>query len=309
MTTPAIIISPLDSSAHGIIVLGSAITDCNERFCRILACGRDDLIGKPLLDLCPEVQSDGAFSRERWQRRSQAACAGLAQWFPWQFRNCEGRRVHALVHLACPDTAGQELVAHVHDLSNLQHAGWIKPETQARLQRVLDHTKAVIFVKDRSGRYVFANRELERVARMPAERIIGHTDQELWPPEIAAHFQANDAQVIQQRTAAEFEVTAEVGHQRKTFLSFKFPLFAADGEPYAVCGVATDITDGKRTQDALTKAALAVSSAQGPTVYQELVRYVATILEVDAAFIAAPHEADGTQMCVHAFYFDGALQG
>ena len=297
-----------DRVMHGVVVLDDKIVECNERFCRILECTRDELVGRPLLDLCPELQSDGAFSRERWQRRWQAACTGMPQWFPWQFRNCSGRRVHALVHLGCDEGEGGALTAHVHDLSNLQRAGWISPETQAKLQRVLDHTKAVIFVKDRDGRYVFANRELERVVRMTAERIVGHTDQELWPPEVAAHFQANDAQVLQQRTAAEFEVTADVGRQRRTFLSFKFPLFGIDGEPYAVCGVATDITDPKRTQEALTNAALAVSSAQGSSVYQELVRYLATILEVEAAVISAPHEFDTAQLCVRAFYMDGEIK-
>lgn len=297
----------LGIATHGIALIGEAVEECNERFCRMIGSGREALLGKPLLDLCPQVQADGAFSRERWQRRAQAARAGLAQWFPWQFRNGEGRRVHALVHLSA-QPAREALIAHVHDLSNLRQAGWIKPESLARLQDVLDHTKAVIFVKDTGGRYVFANRELERVVRMPAEQIVGHTDHELWPPEAAEHFRANDAQVLQQRSAIEFEVTAEVGRQRRIFLSFKFPLFRADGEPYAVCGIATDITERKRTQDALASAALAVSSAQGASVYQELVRYLATILEVDAAFIAAPGAGGECHMRMHAFFLDGEIR-
>jgi PAS domain S-box-containing protein len=297
----------LDIGTHGIVLLGDAIEACNERFCGMLGRDRDSLLGRPLLEVCPQVQADGAFSRERWQRRAQAARGGLPQWFPWQFRNAEGRRVHALVHLSA--NGCDALVAHVHDLSNLRQAGWIKPESLTRLQDVLDHTKAVIFVKATNGRYVFANRELERVVRMPAEQIVGHTDHELWPPEVAAHFRANDAQVLQQRSAIEFEVTAEVAHQQRTFLSFKFPLFRADGEPYAVCGIATDITERKRTQDALTSAALAVSSAQGATVFQELVRYLATILGVDAAFIAAPGEdGDECSMHMHAFFLDGEIR-
>ncbi|MGE5526191.1 MAG: PAS domain S-box protein [Rhodospirillaceae bacterium] len=300
--------APLRIATHGLVVLGDTVQACNERFCRMMGQAREALVGRPLLEVCPQVQADGAFSRERWQRRTQAAKSGLPQWFPWQFRNAGGRRVHALVHLSA--TANDTLVAHVHDLSNLQQAGWIKPESLSRLQDVLDHTKAVIFVKDLEGRYVFANRELERVVRVPAEQIVGHTDHELWPPEVAQHFRANDAQVLRERSAIEFEVGAEVAHQQRTFLSFKFPLFGADGEPYAICGIATDITDRKRTQDALTSAALAVSSAQGATVFQELVRYLATILGMEAAFIAAPWPEGGDQchMRMHAFFLDGEVR-
>jgi len=35
-----------------------------------------------------------------------------------------------------------------------------------------------------------------------------------------------------------------------------------------VCGIATDVSDRKRLEDALRSSALAVSSAQGPTVFQ-----------------------------------------
>src|SRR5215212_9340953 len=123
--------NPVETAVHGVIVLDGAITDCNPRFCSIIGCEREEVIGKAFLDLSPEVQSDGAFSSERWQRRWHAACAGLPQWFAWQFRNCDGKRVHALVHLRSDPAAGTGLLAHVHDLSNLSHAGWIKPETQA----------------------------------------------------------------------------------------------------------------------------------------------------------------------------------
>ena len=302
--------SPLPSNAvHGIAVLGEGITDCNARFCRLIGRERTALIGRTPLELSPRVQADGALSSERWSRRWQAARAGLPQWFPWQFRNAEGERVHALVHLAGPQPGEATLVAHVHDLSNLREAGWIKPESHARLRDVLDHTKAVIFVKDREGRYVFANRELERTVRMPAGQIVGRTDHEIWPPEVAAHFRANDAQVLRERTAIEFEVTVEVAHERRTFLSFKFPLFGADGEPYGLCGIATDITERKRTQDALTSAALAVSSAQGASVLQELVRYLATILVVDGALIATRHEEEAPyRMHVHALFLDGRIR-
>ena len=298
-----------DDAVHGLILLGEVVGDCNERFCAILGRGRAEIVGRPFLELCPDVQADGAFSSERWQRRWQAARAGFAQWFPWQFHDPQGGKVHALVHLSAEAGTDGLLKARVHDLSRLRYMHWEKPESQARLQDVLDHSKAVIFVKDLEGRYVFANRELERAVRIPAEAIIGRTDREIWPPELAERFRADDAQVLRERAATEFEVVGTVNGQRMTFGSFKFPLFGPDGEPYAVCGIATDITERRRTQDALTSAALAVSSAQGATVFQELVRYLATILETDAALITTPSDekAAGT-MRVHAFFLDGEIR-
>ncbi|MGZ5126322.1 MAG: PAS domain S-box protein [Burkholderiales bacterium] len=309
MTSDAVSASTLAGRAHGVFVLANVIVDCNDRFCGTLQTARAALVGKSPLDISPRHQADGAQSVERWQRRLQAARAGLKQWFPWQFRSADGRPVHTLVHLGMdPRAAGHRLVADVHDLSNLAHAGWVKPGSEARLQHVLDNTKAVIFVKDREGRYIFANRELERAVRMSAEKIVGHTDYDIWPRELAERFRASDARVLADRSASEFEVTTKEEARPRTFHSFKFPLFDAHGEPYAVCGIATDITNTKRTEEALTSAALAVSSAQGASVFQELVRYLATILQVDCAVISTPGANTACNMRVHAFFLDGEIR-
>ena len=109
----------------------------------------------------------------------------------------------------------------------------------------------------------------------------------------------------------EFEVTADVARERRRrFSRSSFRCSAPTASSYGLCGIATDITERKRTQDALTNAALAVSSAQGASVFQELVRYLATILEVDArAHRGARTRTRGSRMRVHAFYLDGEVAG
>jgi PAS domain S-box-containing protein len=60
-------------------------------------------------------------------------------------------------------------------------------------------------------------------------------------------------------------------------------------------------------EDALRNAALAVSSAKGEAVFPELVRYLATILNVDIAFIALPKDGDSCALQMLAFCMDGAI--
>ncbi len=129
------------------------------------------------------------------------------------------------------------MVARVHDLSHVRNAEWIKPESRVRLQQVLDHTKAIIFVKDLDGRYVFANRELERAVRIPAERIIGHTDDELWPPELAEQFRTADAQVLRERSGTEFELMGNVGGQRRPSLHSSSRSSAPTARPMRCAGL------------------------------------------------------------------------
>ena len=297
----------LESKSHGVMVVGERVENCNEVACHLLGMARSQLIGKSVVELSPTIQVDGTVSFERWQRRIHAARAGQPQWFQWQFRGSDGTRVHALVHLSAEAEASC-VIAQVHDLSKISGAGWVHQESESRLKYVLEHKKAVIFVKDRDGHYIFANHELERTVRRPAQEIIGRTDRELWGPELAERFRRNDLEVLQQRQAIEFEVTDPYSDRQRTFLSFKFPLFDSDGTPYAVCGIASDISERKRIEDALRSAALAVSSAQGSTVFQELVRYLATTLRLDCAFVAVPYEDDRRTMHVLAFFLDGQIK-
>jgi PAS domain S-box-containing protein len=63
-----------------------------------------------------------------------------------------------------------------------------------------------------------------------------------------------------------------------------------------------------RTEAALRSAALAVSSAKGEAVFPELVRYLATILKADIAFIALPDVDDSCRLRMLAFYMDGTIR-
>jgi PAS domain S-box-containing protein len=309
MNTTSDLSKHLDRAAHGVIAIGDAIERCNDAACRILELDRGALIGKSVVELSPDIQSDGTLSADRWARRIHAAKAGLPQWFQWQFRRDGAGAVHALVHLSAATRDGHSVViGEVHDLSRLSGAGWESEASAARLRNVLEHTKPVIFVKDRHGRYIFVNHELERVVRRPAQEIIGRSDRELWRAELAERFRANDLQVLERGQAIEFQVTDAFGEQQRTFLSFKFPLFDAENRPYAVCGIASDISERKYIEDALRGAALAVSSAQGATVFQELARYLATTLKVDCSIIAVPQEGDTCNMRVLAFLLDGEIR-
>ena len=62
-----------------------------------------------------------------------------------------------------------------------------------------------------------------------------------------------------------------------------------------------------RTEDALRGAALAVSTAAGEGVFRELVRAIATILDVEVAFIALPKDEDARTLKMLAYYADGRM--
>ena len=119
------------------------------------------------------------------------------------------------------------------------------------LQDVADNTTAVIYVKDADGRFLFTNRRFEQLFHLTTEQIVGHTNHEIFPREIADAFRTNDLQVLERNSTVEYEELAPHEDGLHTYLSIKFPLCDHTGTPYATCGISTDITERKRIENTL----------------------------------------------------------
>lgn len=141
--------------------------------------------------------------------------------------------------------------------------------SQQLLQELANTTTAVIYVKDVDGRFLFVNRRFEDLFKLTSDQIIGHTNHEIWPREIADVFRANDVEVLAKNATVEYEEQAPHQDGLHTYLSIKFPLRGHDGTPYATCGVSTDITERKlaenvlRTKEAQLRFALASTGIGG----------------------------------------------
>jgi PAS domain S-box-containing protein len=135
-------------------------------------------------------------------------------------------------------------------------------ESEERLQSILNHAPAAIFIKDRAGRYLFMNDECARVLRVNREQALGHTDRDFLSPELAAHFMANDQRVWesgQLRTVEERVPQADGVH---ISLVQKFLLRDSEGRPYALSGIALDITPHLQLEAAIQASEARLQLAQ-----------------------------------------------
>jgi two-component system, cell cycle sensor histidine kinase and response regulator CckA len=130
-----------------------------------------------------------------------------------------------------------------------------RDDAKTLIQRVLDQTKAVIYIKDLEGRFIFVNGQFSRVFGLPPDGVLGKADHDLFPAEHADGFRKNDLHVQSTRSHLEIEETAvHCDGSAHTYLSLKFPLDDSAGKLVGVCGISTDVTQYRMLERELSTA-------------------------------------------------------
>ena len=239
----------VEANVVGIVMwnLEGAITEANEAFLQMVQYAREDIVSGRVrwTELTPT----------EWRDRDKRAIAdlkvtGIFQPFEKEYFRKDGSRVPVLLGGAFLEGSGSEGVAFVLDLTEQKRAQEKLRESETRLQAFLGNTPNLVFLKDRQGRYLYVNNEFRKAFQITEEQIRGKRDDEIFPAEQAAVFQASDRQVLEAGIPMEFEEVAQQEDGQHISIVHKFPLFDSEGEIYAVGGVVTDITERKREESA-----------------------------------------------------------
>ncbi len=125
---------------------------------------------------------------------------------------------------------------------------------EERFRAIIDNTDALIFMKNRSQEYDVMNRKMREILGVAEGKVVGLSDHDLFPKEVAEAIQSNDRSVLQESKAMQFEQVIPWGGGWHTYVSLKFPLLDSAGAPYAIAGVSTDITPLKEAQQRAVQA-------------------------------------------------------
>ncbi len=208
---------------------------------------RETLIGKTDYDFFPKTEADFFTQKDR-----EVLAGRTLVDIPEEIihTHSQGPRYLHTKKIPLLDEKGnpQYLLGISQDITDRKHAETALRESEGRLQAILDHSSTVIYLKDLEGRYLFINRSFERIFHIDRNAVKGKTDLDLFPPDIAKTFMANDKKALESGPAFEQEEVAPHEDGLHTYISNKFPLLTADGVPYAVCGISTDITNRKKAE-------------------------------------------------------------
>jgi PAS domain S-box-containing protein len=145
-------------------------------------------------------------------------------------------------------------LAMMQDITERRQTESALKQSEERLRSLMMNSPSLVFFKALDGRYLYVNRQFERLFQLPEGHIIGKTDYEVFSYEQASQFVANDQRVLQETHAIETEETAHYDDGIHTNLVMKFPVRGADGAAWGIGGIVSDITLRKRAEEELQRA-------------------------------------------------------
>ena len=149
--------------------------------------------------------------------------------------------------------------ASITDMSDLKQAEQKLQESERLFASFMEHLPSVAVIRDLEGRYLFANAAWEQAFQKTREEWREKTSDELWPPEIAAKFKAQDRLVLESGEALQNLGPLPHPDGLHHWISYRFPIVNREGQPVMIGLNAIDVTEHLET-----KARLEQVLASGP---------------------------------------------
>jgi PAS domain S-box-containing protein len=271
-----------DSLVVGLIAVDTEgkILSINDAFCAMTGWSKEELLGTgpPYPFWAPEeIKTMYAATRDTLEKGSPLAGREFV------LRRRGGERFPALVYaspLRDPDGTLKGYVGSVTDITErkraeaalrnlhadlerkvrertteLQETNEQLQEIQRRLRALLDAIPDIVWLKDRESRLIAVNRSYGEVCGIDPADLIGKTDLDAWPRELAEKYMADDRRVVESgRMARLEEKTLGRGGEEAWVDTFKVPFFNEGGEVIGTVGIARDISQRKRAEEALQES-------------------------------------------------------
>ena len=156
----------------------------------------------------------------------------------------------------CPvRDASNELVGVVEttlEITERKRAEEALKETNARLQTLIQTIPDVVYFKDIQGRNLVISKAFEELVGLKQEEIVGKTDEQLFPPDLAACCRRSDQEVMSTGNAAHCEEQYTDKKGKSIFFdTIKVPIRDERGVLIGLVGVSRDGTERKQAEEEL----------------------------------------------------------
>ncbi len=126
-------------------------------------------------------------------------------------------------------------------------------KTEGQFRAVIDYLPHKVFIKDTESVYLACNQAYAADLKRIPEQVIGHSDLEFFPAELAQRYRDDDARVMREGEALSVEEPYLRDGEERWILTSKMPWYDNEGKVAGVVGIFEDITEFKRLNQALER--------------------------------------------------------
>ncbi len=132
----------------------------------------------------------------------------------------------------------------------------------AYLQAIFDNFPYLVWMKDGEGRFLVGNTAFTESCKLDTPvALIGKTDFDVWPADLAASHIADDRIVLESKRKKQVEERVTVGSEIRWFETYKSPILNSEGQAIGTVGCTRDISDRKDAETKITEARIAAVRA------------------------------------------------
>jgi PAS domain S-box-containing protein len=254
-----------EKSTDAVILMNGKILDCNPAAEHLWGLPRDRIIGHDPVEFSPPVQPDGTESEEAAATYNLAAYEWGTQFFPWQYRNSDGRLVDCDVSLSSVTVAGdRRLIAIIRDVTARKHVEEAIEKSEQTLRLITDSVSDMVWLLDLDLIPVYISPSVARLRGYSLEELRQlPLDRRLAPESLALALSMRDellGKVKHDDGTLPPLVTLDLEFGKKDASTFwsenTFTLIRDDeGKPVQILAVGRDITERNRLENQIRRLA------------------------------------------------------
>ena len=151
----------------------------------------------------------------------------------------------------------------VQEITDRKRAEQQIRDSEALYHSLVENLPQNILRKDMQERFTFANQRFCMTLGKPLEEILGKTDFDFFPSELASKYQEDDRRILETGEALETVEEHQPPSGEKIYVNVvKTPIYDADGNIIGLQGIFWDITEKKRAEERAKKASEALARSR-----------------------------------------------